>query len=215
MDNGRRNALLLFRILSMRTTAIATHSRSTLTLHPATHPRSTPIPISMPTMIVVATGVPLSPPTPSLKTKKFFVPAVYNEQVHEWHRRPFLMISREGDFLWESSRDGMVREGRRLLGDNKDVEGLVLSTVDDTKVLLSAKLGNMRQGQVAFLSGTMLSKVYNGRNVDYKNEFKEWVHKKVGIDLKPERDFLVMKPDKPADDGKEYVVYFARIRPFR
>jgi hypothetical protein len=166
-------------------------------------------------MIVVATGVPLSPPTPSLKTKKFFVPAVYNEQVHEWHRRPFLMISSEGDFLWGSSRDGMIREGYRLLGDNKDVEGLVLSTVDDTKVLLSAKSGNMRQGQVAFLSGTMLSKVYNGRNVDYKKEFQEWVHQKVGIDLKPERDFLIMKPDKPAEDGKEYVVYFARIRPFR
>lgn len=110
----------------------------------------------------------------------------------------------------------MIREGHRLLGDNnKDVEGLILSTVDDTKVLLSAKSGNMRQGQVAFLSGTMLTKVYNGRNIDYKKEFQEWVHQKVGIDLKPERDFLVMKPDKPSEDGKEYVVYFARIRPFR
>eukprot|EP00545_Synedropsis_sp_CCMP1620_P012997 CAMPEP_0119007674 /NCGR_PEP_ID=MMETSP1176-20130426/3171_1 /TAXON_ID=265551 /ORGANISM="Synedropsis recta cf, Strain CCMP1620" /LENGTH=167 /DNA_ID=CAMNT_0006959867 /DNA_START=124 /DNA_END=627 /DNA_ORIENTATION=- len=167
-------------------------------------------------MIIVSTGVPLSPPTPSLKTTKFFMPAYYSEQVHEWHRRPFLMISSEGDFLWGStSRDGMVRDGRRLLGDNKDVEGLALSTVDEKKVLLSAKSGNMREGQAVFLSGTMLSKVYTGRNVDYSKEFQEWVHKKVGIDLKPERDFLIMKPDKPAEDGKQYVVYFARIRPYR
>lgn len=170
--------------------------------------------IVMSTGIIVATGIPLSPPMPSLRTTKYFVPEVYNEQIHEWHRRPFLMMA-EGGSLWGTSRDKMVREGRRLLGENKDIEGLTLSTVDDTRVLLSAKSGNIREGQAVFLSGSFLSKVFHGRDVDYTQEFQVWVHKKVGVDLKPERDFLVMRPDKPAEDHKQYVVYFARIRPYR
>lgn len=170
----------------------------------------------MSTIIVVATGIPLSPPTPSIRTTKYFVPEVYNEQIHEWHRRPFLMMA-EGDSLWGTTRDGMIREGRRLLGDdNKDVEGLVLCTVDCTRVLLSSKSGNLREGQGVFLSGTFLTKVYPGRDAGvFTNEFRTWVHRKVGLDLKPERDFLWMKPDKPSEDGQDYIVYFARIRPYR
>ena len=168
----------------------------------------------MSTIIVVATGIPLSPPTPSIRTTKYFVPEVYNEQIHEWHRRPFLMMA-NGDSLWGTTRDGMIRDGRRLLGDNKDVEGLVLSTVDCSRVLLSSKSGNLREGQAVFVSGTFLTKVYPGRDAAFTNEFRTWVHKKVGLDLKPERDFLWMRPDKPAEDEQEYIVYFARIRPYR
>lgn len=168
----------------------------------------------MPTVTVVATGVPLSPPAPSLKTTKYFVPEVYNEQIHSWHKRPFLMMtSSESSFLW-NSQDGMMREGRRLLREenNQDVEGLVLSTIDGSRILLSAKSGNIREGQSVFLTGTFLCKVYRGRDRNYVQEFREWVEKKVGVNLNPEREILILKPEKPAEDHKEYVVYFARIR---
>lgn len=109
-----------------------------------------------------------------------------------------------------------MREGRRLLQEesNQDVEGLVLSTVDGSRILLSAKSGNIREGQSVFLTGTFLCKVYNGRDHNYVQEFREWVQKKVCVKLNPEREILILKPDKPAEDRKEYVVYFARIRPY-
>jgi hypothetical protein len=166
---------------------------------------------TMPSAIVVATGVPLSPPPPSLRTTRYFVKQVYDEQIHEWHKRPFLILSSADEGLF-ASRESMVREGRKKLVDNNDVEGLVLSTVDGTRLLFSAKSGNIRDGQAVFISGTFLSKVYEGQHYDNCQAFQKWIYHKVKIDLNLQEECLVMHPVKPSEDDKKYTVYFGRIR---
>mmetsp|Transcript_4366 Transcript_4366/g.6295 ORF Transcript_4366/g.6295 Transcript_4366/m.6295 type:complete len:175 (-) Transcript_4366:220-744(-) len=172
----------------------------------------------MSTAIIVATGVPLSPPVPSLKTKKYFVPEVYDQQIHEWHKRPFLMLTTHGDMnlFWQNDIQSIIQKGVKIIGyDNIDSEGLVLATTNGNRIIMSTKSGNIRDGQAVFLSGVFLSKVYDGCNKDFSIDFRKWVRQKVGVDLRIKEEVLVMNPQKPAEDGKQYKVYFGRIRSYQ